>query len=430
MRRTGSAASGTLPRWFHAALGLLALAVFIGSIDRGNLATAAPLIKDELHFSATQLGFVLTAYYVTYVPAQVIAGWLVDRLGAARVLVTGFIAWSLAMSLTGLAHGFMTVVWLRLALGIGESAFMPAVSAIVARCFPESGRGTANAVVLAGLACGPAFGVFFGGMLIAAIGWRAFFIAFGLASLVWLLPWLAIVQPRLVERSPLASITVPRMLGILRERSLWGASIGHFCGNYAYSFVLSWIPYYLVHERGWSLPQMATIGGSAYLLMALASLATGRITDHIIAAGASATRVRKACLAGGYVLAAVFIVGCAMAGAGTSVLLLLLTCVAFGMVAPNLFAVAQSLAGAAAAGRWVGIQVSIGNVPGLIAPFLTGMLVDHTGSFMVPFVVAGVLQLAGAAAWLFGVGTVAQIDWQRHGRASGSPSANSAQPGG
>lgn len=430
MRRTGSAASETVPRWFHAALGLLAVAVFIGSIDRGNLATAAPLIKDELHFSATQLGFVLTAYYVTYVPAQVVAGWLVDRLGAARVLVTGFIAWSLAMSLTGLAHGFMTVVWLRLALGIGESAFMPAASAILARCFPESGRGTANAVVLAGLAFGPAFGIFFGGMLIAAIGWRAFFIAFGLASLLWLLPWLAVVRPRLVERSPLASVTVPGTLGILRERSLWGASIGHFCGNYAYSFVLSWIPYYLVHERGWSLSQMATIGGSAYLLMALASLATGRITDRIIATGGSATRVRKACLAGGYVLAAVFIVGCAMAGAGTSVLLLLLTCVAFGMVAPNLFAVAQSLAGAAAAGRWVGIQVSIGNVPGLIAPFLTGILVDHTGSFIVPFVVAGVLQLAGAAAWLFGVGTVAPIDWQHRGHASGSPPANSPQPGG
>jgi MFS family permease len=430
MRRTGSAASGTVPRWFHVALGLLAVAVFIGSVDRGNLATAAPLIKDELHFSATQLGFVLTAYYVTYVPAQVAVGWLVDRLGAARVLVTGFIAWSLAMSLTGLAHGFMAVVWLRFVLGIGESAFMPAASAIVARCCPESGRGTANGVILAGLACGPAFGVFFGGMLIAAIGWRAFFITFGLASLVWLLPWFAIVQPKLVERGPVASASGPGTLRILRERSLWGASIGHFCGNYAYSFVLSWIPFYLVHERGWSLPQMATIGGGAYLLMALASLATGRITDRIIANGGSATRVRKACLAGGYVLAAVFIVGCAMTGARTSVLLLLFTCVAFGMIAPNLFALAQALAGADASGRWVGIQVSIGNVPGLIAPFLTGILVDHTGSFMVPFVVAGVLQLAGAAAWLFGVGTVAQIDWQRHGRASGSPSANSAQPGG
>jgi cyanate permease len=117
-----------------------------------------------------------------------------------------------------------------------------------------------------------------------------------------------------------------------------------------------------------------------------------------------------------------------MTGARTSVILLLFTCVAFGMIAPNLFALAQALAGADASGRWVGIQVSIGNVPGLIAPFLTGILVDHTGSFIVPFVVAGVLQLAGAAAWLFGVGPVAPIDWQGHGRGSGSPPAISPRP--
>ncbi|HET7611635.1 MAG TPA: MFS transporter [Rhodanobacteraceae bacterium] len=422
MRRTRSDAPEPGSRWFNATLGLLALAVFIGAVDRGNLATAAPLIKDELHFSATRLGFLLAAYYITYVPAQIVVGWLVDRVGAARVLATGFVAWSLAMSLTGAAHGFATMVWLRLALGIGEAAFMPAASAIVARCFPETGRGTANGVVLAGLACGPAFGVFFGGMLIAAIGWRAFFIGFGLASVAWLLPWLALVRPRLVERHPAASAAAPDTFAILRERSLWGASIGHFCGNYAYSFVLSWIPYYLVHDRGWSLAQMATIGGSAYLLMALSSLVTGRVADRMIAAGGSATRVRKTCLAGGYVLATIFVTGCAMASANISVLLLLLTCAAFGLVAPNLFAVAQSLAGADAAGRWVGIQVAIGNAPGLVAPFLTGILVDHTGSFMVPFVVAGVVQLAGAVAWVFGVGPVAPIDWARRRRISAPPS--------
>lgn len=429
MRRTGPVASRPMPRWLHATLGLLAIAIFISAVDRGNLATAAPVIKDELQFSTTQLGFLLTAYYITYLPAQIIVGSLVDRLGASRVLVIGFVTWSLVMTVTGFAHGFMTLVWLRLALGIGESVFMPAASAIIARCFPECSRGTANAVVLAGMACGPAFGVFFGGMLIAASGWRTFFIAFGLVSLVWLLPWFGIVRPRLVERRVEVSVVVPRMLDILRERSLWGASIGHFCGNYAYSFVLSWIPYYLVHERGWSLAQMATIGGSAYLLMALTSLVTGRITDRRIAAGGSATLVRKACLGGGYVLAAVFVVGCALADANTSVLMLLLACASFGLVAPNLFAVAQSLAGADAAGRWVGIQTSLGNIPGLIAPFLTGILVDRTGSFVLPFVVAGVLQLLAAASWVYGVGPVSQIDWARRGHPLVQPSSSIASRG-
>jgi len=429
LRRTGSGAGDRLPRWLVATLGMLAIAFFLSAVDRGSLATAAPLIKDELHFSTTQLGFLLTAYYVTYVPVQIVAGWLVDRLGASRVLVIGFVAWSLTMSLTGLAHGFMTLAWLRLALGIGESVFMPASSAIIARCFPESSRGIANAVIMAGMACGPAFGIFFGGMLIAAFGWRAFFIAFGLVSLIWILPWVAIAQSRLIERRAEVSAVVPGTLAILRERSLWGASLGHFCGNYAYSFVVSWIPYYLVHERGWSLSQMAGIGGSAFLLMAVTSLITARIADRRIAAGGSATRVRKTCLAGGYVLATIFVIGCAMTDATTSVLLLLLTGAAFGLVAPNLFAVAQSLAGAEAAGHWIGIQTSLGNIPGLIAPFLTGILVDQTGGFMLAFVVAGALQLGAAAAWVFGVGPVAPVDWTRRDHAPVS-APSSIAPGG
>lgn len=418
MRRTGSAASNRMPRWLLATLLLLGLAVFINYIDRGNLATAAPLIKDELHLSTSQLGFLLTAFFITYMPMQILVGWLTDRFGAARVLLIGFIVWSLAMSMTGLAHAYEMLIALRLALGVGESVFFPTSSAIVARCFPESSRGVANAVVMACMSAGPAFGIFVGGLLIAGFGWRAFFIAFGLVSLVWVVPWLIIAQPRLVEQRVESSSGTPATLAILRERSLWGASLGHFCVNYVYYFVLSWIPYYLVHERGWSLTQMATIGGSAYLLMALVGLLTGWFTDDWIASGSSATKVRKTFLGAGCMLSAIFVIDCAMTGAGTSAALLLLTCASFGLVAPNVFAVAQTLAGANAAGRWVGIQNCIGNIAGLIAPFLTGVLVDRTGSFVLAFSIAAVVCALGAAAWVFGVGSVAQIDWARRDRPS------------
>lgn len=223
-----------MPRWLIATLVLLSLAVFINYIDRGNLATAAPLIKDELHLSATQLGFLLTAFFITYMPMQVAIGWLTDRFGAARVLAAGFIVWSLSMSATGLAHTFALLVLLRLALGVGESVFFPASSAIVARCFPESSRGLANGVIMAGMSSGPAFGIFAGGLLIASFGWRAFFIAFGLASLVWVVPWLLIAQPRLVEQRAELAARPPGTRAILRERSLWGASLGHFCVNYVW----------------------------------------------------------------------------------------------------------------------------------------------------------------------------------------------------
>jgi ACS family D-galactonate transporter-like MFS transporter len=410
--------SETQPRWLTATLVLLSVAVLINYIDRGNLATASPLIKDELGLSATELGFLLTAFFITYVPMMIAVGWLADRFGAARVLVAGFVAWSLAMSLTGLAHGFAMLVALRLVLGVGESVFFPTSSLIIARAFPEARRGMANSVVMAGMACGPAFGIFFGGLIIAAYGWRPFFIGFGLVSLVWIIPWLAIAQPRLVDCRARETDIAPATLTILRQRSLWGASLAHFCSNYVWYFVLSWIPYYLVHERHWSISEMATIGGSAYLIMATTCLFTGWYTDRRIASGSSPSIVRKSCLGIGSGLSAIFIGGCAFASDGASVFLFLLACGAFGLVSPNIYAVAQSLAGPKAAGRWVGVQNSISNCAGLIAPFLTGVLVDQTGNFTVAFMITSAVCVVGGLAWTVGIGPVAQIDWTHRARSS------------
>ena len=403
--------SARMPAWLVAALLLLGVAVFINYIDRGNLATAAPLIKIELGLSATQLGFLLTAFFIAYVPMQVLVGWLTDRFGAGRVLLVGFVVWSVAMSLSGLVHGLALFAALRVLLGLGESVFFPASSSIVAHCLPESRRGIANGVIQSGMACGPAFGIFFGGLLIARFGWRSWFVGFGLLSLFWVIPWMAIAQPRLVQHHAAPCEGGPSLRAILRERSLWGAGVGHFCANYVWYFVLSWIPYYLVHERGWSMTQMATIGGAAYLLMALTTMICGWAMDSRIASGASVTRIRKSCLGTGLGVAAVSILACAIASAGASVLLFCLACAALGLVSPNIYAAAQSLAGENAAGRWVGIQNCIGNVAGLIAPLLTGVLVDRTGHFMLAFAITAGICAGGAFVWIFGVGPIVQIDW-------------------
>ncbi len=411
MRRSGPGQSPRTPVWLAVTLALLSLAALINYIDRGNLATAAPLMKDELGLSATQLGFLLTAFFVAYMPMQILVGWLTDRFGASRVLLIGYVVWSVAMSLTGLVHGLAMLIVLRLLLGIGESVYFPASSSIVARCIPESRRGIANALITAGMSCGPAFGIFFGGLLIAAYGWRSFFIGFGLVSLMWIIPWMTFAQPRLVHAHPVETETPPSTSTILRERSLWGASLGHFCSNYVWYFVLSWIPYYLVHERGWSMTQMAKIGGGAYLLMTVTTMMAGWVMDRWITSGASPTRVRKSFLGVGTSIAAVCIVSCSLASTGASLFLFALACAALGLVTPNIFAIAQSLAGANAAGRWAGIQNCVANIAGLAAPSLTGVLVDRTGNFVVAFTIAGAISALGGIAWLFGVGAVAQIDW-------------------
>lgn len=210
-----------MPRRLLAIVILAGLSILVNYIDRGNLSTAATLVKKELHLSATQLGFLMTAFFITYMPMQPVIGWLVDRFTASRVLVAGFCIWSLATILSGFAAGFGALFACRLLLGVGESVSFPATSKILADNVAEEQRGLANGIVQAGLAFGPAFGIFFGGMLIAAYGWRPFFIGFGLLSLLWIVLWMAIAHRHVRHADAAQASNAPPMAIVLREPSLW-----------------------------------------------------------------------------------------------------------------------------------------------------------------------------------------------------------------
>jgi MFS transporter, ACS family, D-galactonate transporter len=90
-----------LPGPLKIVLGLLVLSVFINYVDRGNLSIAAPMIKDELGISTSQLGLLLSAFFWTYGASQVFAGWLADRFDVNWVLAGGFFLWSAATGVRG-----------------------------------------------------------------------------------------------------------------------------------------------------------------------------------------------------------------------------------------------------------------------------------------------------------------------------------------
>lgn len=81
-------------------------------------------------------------------------------------------------------------------------------------------------------------------------GWRTMFLGMGLASLLWLLPWSG--QLRAAKRLAPVQRTIggPSFPLILRQRALWGTILGNFCSNYAFYFVFTALPLYLVDERG------------------------------------------------------------------------------------------------------------------------------------------------------------------------------------
>jgi MFS family permease len=176
-------------RAFAPALALLAVSVLINYIDRGNLGIAAPLLKAELQISGSQLGVLLAAFFWTYTGLLFVVGWAVDRFEVNRVLAAGFLLWSLATIATGFVAGFVSLLVVRLFLGVGESVAFPSYSKILARHLPEYYRGIGNGVIGAGQYCGPAFGTFGAGLLMARYGWRTVFVGIGLVSLLRLPAW-------------------------------------------------------------------------------------------------------------------------------------------------------------------------------------------------------------------------------------------------
>ncbi len=390
---------------------LLAIAVFINYVDRGNLATAAPLMKNELGLSATQLGLLLSMFFWSYTPCQILAGWLAEKITATRVLAIGLAIWSLATAVTGLVSGFAALLALRLLLGVGESAAFPCSSKLLARHLPSHRLGSANGAIAVGLALGPAFGTFVGGMLMAHYGWRPVFVLFGLASLAWLLPWLWATRDPSLGHDETRDAPAPGFLDILRHREAWGACLGHFTGNYTFYFVISWLPLYLVHERGFTVAEMSVLGGMIYLVHAASAWLTGWGSDHWMERGASANRVRKTAIIAGGVLAAVAMLGCAFGDSVVSVASLFLAAISFGLGTPTIYAIGQTLAGPRAAGKWIAVQNCVGNFAGVVAPLVTGLVIDRTGQFFWAFAIACAVTIGGIFAWGVMIRCVAPVDW-------------------
>ena len=396
---------------------LLAISAFINYVDRGNLSIAAPMLKDELGISAAKLGVLLSAFFWTYACSQLFSGWLVDRFNVNWVFAAGFILWSAATAMTGIVQAFSALLVLRLLLGMSESVAYPSYSKIIALNFSEEHRGFANSMISAGLVLGPGFGMFFGGLLMARFGWRPFFIVLGLASMLWIVPWW-MWMPKKHQATLTDSIGAPSVFEFLRLRSAWGTCAALFCGNYVSYFLITWLPYYLVRERHFSMDNMAKLGGTAYFLGACFSMFSGWLSDRWIATGATPSLVRKTFTGGGLALSGIFIGLAAVSGTNYCAVALILGVIFYGVSASNIWAITQTLAGPKAAGRWTGFQNFIGNLAGVVAPALTGFVLERTGQFYWAFEITTGVALVGMASWVFLIGPVEPVIWDRKLRAA------------
>ncbi len=395
------------------ALVLLVISGFLNYFDRSNLSVGAGQIQGELHLDPLQLGMLLSAFFWTYALMQVllIAGWLVDRFNVCWILAGGFFLWSGATAVTGAARAFSVMFGLRLLLGVGESIAYPSYSRLLANYFPEERRGLANALIDAGTKLGPAFGTLLGGWLMIIYGWRVFFVGLGAASLIWLIPWFLWMPRGKGSETREHPEAMPGAWEILRQRPAICTALGLFCSNYFWYFLVTWLPLYLQNERHFSAAKMAVVASSAYFAIAVSATASGWLSDHLIARGASANRVRKTFAGVGLTLSTIILPVAIVKDADVATVLLLVACFCFGMYTANVFAITQTLAGPRASGKWTSLQNGFANFAGVTAPWLTGWIVKETGQYYLAFVAAAVVALAAAGIFVFGIRRIEPVKW-------------------
>lgn len=405
------------PRLLHwIALGLLVISVCINYADRGNLGVAARSMQIELHFTDQQLGTLLASFSFTYALAQLLAGPAIDRWNVNWLYAAGFFIWSAATGLTGVANSFAAILVLRLILGAGESVAYPAYSKIIAAVFPENLHGTANALIDAGSKIGPALGVMFGVKLLNQFTWRGMFIVIALASAIWLIPWCSIAPILKIRTTGVRLNWSPTYRQLTQTRAFWGTVLGLFGANYAWFFLLNWIPYYFETDRHITGNRLALFASLPFWGVATSSMLLGLFADALIRRGHDAGRVRQAVICCGLLGCCLFMIPAVLVREPFLFqAFLFASLVSMGGFSSNHWALTQRLSGVEAAAKWTGFQNCIGNFAGVVANYLGGLTLGITHSFVPAFGLAVLAMLAGVCGYWFIISSPTPVNWELNG---------------
>jgi MFS family permease len=340
---------------------------------------------------------------------QLFVGWLCDRFSVYKMMALGILLWAGSTLLMGFAGGFASLLVLRVMLGVGESISFPGSSKIIARHVPPEGRGMANAAVAAGIALGPAAGTLAGGIILGHWGWRAIFFAFGIVTLLWLLPWRETVRPLSGPSEEIESSRVP-VRALFSKWPLWSMSIVHSLGNYCFYFLLAWLPLFLTKARGFSIGEMTLLATLGYAVQGVCALTFGHFSDWWTRSGRSEAVCRRTMMVASQLLAAGALFGLAFAHSAVAIgVLLCIAGAASASLSLNLYAVAQMFAGPRASGTWVGMQNALGNLSGIFGPIVSGIVV-HRAGYDNAFVLTAVIAAIGAAWWAWAVPRIEQVE--------------------
>jgi len=390
----------------HQALMLLLLFVagLVNFFDRASLSVANTTVRAEMHLSATQMGWLLSAFSLAYGFSQLPLLALLERVGPRRALGAGLALWSAAQMMTGLVRGMATFIGLRVLLGTGEAPFYPCGMHIVREQFSDRTRARATAFIntsqtIAMAIAPPALTI-----MMLRFGWRWMFSSLGIAGLIVAAVWMAQTrEPTATTRDSrnIANAPAPdAWIGLLRHRTMWGMMLGWGGINYTVWLYTAWVPGYLEASRHLDIAKSGWLAAIPFLFGALGMALSGIVGDSLVRRGVRIAKVPRLSLVVGMILSAAgtFAVGhsqtTAMAIAGISAALFFVH-----FAGTSGWGYAQTMGGSLYAAHVGALMNFASFMIASAAPIVTGWLLDRTQSFTLALELCSAITLLGAVSY-------------------------------
>jgi sugar phosphate permease len=269
-------------------------------LDRMAINTAIPDIAKEFAMDAKDRGWIFSAFFMGYALFQVPGGMLADRFGPRKVILAALAWWSVFTAATGLVAGFTSMVVVRFLFGMGEGIFPAAVWKVIGQWFTKKNRGTANALILSSIALGPALSPPMLKVLLPELGWRGSFYVLGIAGVVCLVlaylyvsnsihehPQVSREEREEYERDSLSqaanaekTLEKASFGELLRSPIIWVLFFVALIYNVTMYGWLTWLPSYLMKEKGLDLSNMAIAASVPYIFGTAGCILAGYVSDR------------------------------------------------------------------------------------------------------------------------------------------------------
>lgn len=411
-------------------LGLLFLISVVTYLDRINISVAGKQMSEELGLTDLEFGTIFSAFVLGYALFQIPGGWLGDRFGYKKVLVSALLLWSLFTALTPLAPASPLVSMLgvvgaiclvRFLIGLAESVSYPCSTALAGKWFPPQERGRAIGTIFAGLGVGAALTSPVVAWLVVSYSWQ---LSFYVCALVGILTGLVLVfyltewpqqHPRINEaeleyirggrsaETPATSETTPRRTTpwrkILTNRDVFLLFASYVCIGYTVYIYFAWFYRYLTDERGFDALNASYFAVLPFLAMTVTAPLGGWLTDRLMLRVGKRTARRIIVMGGKLPCLPLLFLGGRVENDYLAIAFLSL---GFGLafLGTNCYWTTAIELMPNHAGT-IGAMMNMGTtVAGAFSPILTPLIKDQYG-WPAAWTVAGFFTLGAAILWIF-----------------------------